>query len=429
MRRIALAAVAVVIVAAAPTRPPAAAGGAGTCSTAPITNFLAADATKPGVIDLYFFGAKGRRVFFFECVDGALRQLATGTGTGNDATLLHDATTWRCDRLTRRFVASATLPDGARATGSYSVRTGSCARRFEIGVKRRAAQRATVRVRILDRWAIGGIHPRLCIAAPHARRTCRTVAFARGVAVATRRFRASTAGRWRIELRVREHRLRAAVAVGGGGDGGLAPAPPTLVATGDSTMQGVDSFLADELGESASVRSNIRPGTGISKASDWERYARAQVSRFRQTTTVISIGAAEGFPLRTPAGARPACCGERWIVEYERRVRAMMRTYLRGGRGRVLWLTLPLPRGATRLAITNAVNAAILRAAVGLGGVRVLRMDRLFSPNGFQETIRYRGRNIPVRTPDGIHLNVPGTAIAAKVVVDALREPKRHPPR
>jgi hypothetical protein len=255
------------------------------------------------------------------------------------------------------------------------------------------------------------------------------VAFARGVGVATRRFRASTAGRWRIELRVRGHRLRAAVAVGGGGVGGPAPAPPTLVATGDSTMQGVDSFLADELGDSARVRSNIRPGTGISKASGWERYARAQVSRFRQAATVISIGAAEGFPLRTPAGARPACCGARWIVEYERRVRAMMRTYLRGGRGRVLWLTLPLPRGATRLPITNAVNAAILRAAVGLGGVRVLRMDRLFSPNGFQETIRYRGRNIPVRTPDGIHLNVPGTAIAAKVVFDALREPGQHPPR
>jgi hypothetical protein len=423
MRRIALATAAVVLVAAPPTRPPAAAGAAGTCSTAPITNFLAADATKPGVVDLYFFGAKGRRVFFFECVDGALRQLATGRSTGNDATLLHDATTWRCDRLTRRFVASATLPDGARATGSYSVRTGSCARRFEIGVARRAARGATVRVRIVDRWGIGGIHPELCIAAPRARRTCRTVAFARGVAIATRRFRPLAAGRWQIQLRVRGHPLRAAVAVGGGG--GRAPAPPTLVATGDSTMQGVDSFLADELGDGARVRSDIRPGTGISKASDWPRYARAQASRFRQTTTVVSIGAAEGFALRTPAGASATCCGERWVVEYARRVRAMMRTYLRGGRARVVWLTLPLPRGATRLPITNAVNAAILRAAAGLGGVRVLRMDRLFSPNGFQEIIRYRGRDVPVRTPDGIHLNVPGTAITAKVIFDALRETSR----
>jgi hypothetical protein len=415
MRWIALA----TVVVAAPSSPPPAAAAAATCATAPITNFLAADATKPGVIDLYFFGAKGERVFFYECVDGELRQLGAGTSAGNDATLLDDATTWRCDRLTRQFVASATLPDGSRATGSYSVRTGSCARRFELGVARRAAPGATVRVRVVDRWRIGGIRPQLCVLAPRRRSMCRSVAFPRAVTVATQRFRVRTAGRWRIELRVRGHRIRAAVAVGGGG----APAtpPPTLVATGDSTLQGVDSFLADELGDRATVRSDIRPGTAISKLNSWAQCARSQVSRHRQSTTVISIGAAEGFPLRTPAGAARTCCDEQWIVEYARRVRAMMRTYRRGGRARVVWLTLPLPRGTTRLPITKAVNAAILRAADGLDGVRVLRMDLLFSPNGFQEVIRYRGRDIAVRTPDGIHLNVPGTAIAARVIAEALQ--------
>jgi len=407
------------VVVAAYASPPAPAAAAAPCATAPITNFLAADASKPGVIDLYFFGAKGERVFFFECVDGELRRLGDGTRAGNDATILADATTWRCDRRTRQFVASATLPDGSRATGSYSVRTGSCARRFEIGVTRRAAPGATVRVRVADRWGIGGIRPQLCIVAPQARSSCRSVAFARGISVATRRFRARTAGRWRIELRVRGHRIRAAVAVGGGG---TPPAPaPTLVATGDSTMQGVDSFLADELGGRATVRSDIRPGTAISKPDRWRQYARSQVSRNRQRTTVVSIGAAEGFPLRTPAGAARTCCDERWIGEYARRVREMMRTYRRGGRARVVWLTVPLPRGTARPPITNAVNAAILRAAAGLDGVRVLRMDLLFSPNGFQEVIRYRGRDIAVRTADGIHLNVAGTAIAAKVIAEALR--------
>ena len=415
MRWIALA----IVVVATPLHPPPPAAAAATCATAPITNFLAADATKPGVIDLHFFGAKGERVFFFECVDGELRELAAGTSAENDATILHGATTWRCDRPTRQFVASATLPDGSRATGSYSVRTGSCARRFEIGVTRRAAPGATVGVRVVDRWGIGGIRPQLCVLAPQGRSTCSSLAFPRAVAVATRRFRARTTGRWRIELRVRGHRIRAAVAVGGGG---TPPAPaPTLVATGDSTMQGVDSFLADELGDRATVRSDIRPGTAISKPDRWAQYARYQVSRYRQGTTVVSIGAAEGFPLRTPAGAARTCCDEQWTVEYARRVRAMMRTYLRGGRARVVWLTLPLPRGATRLPITNAVNAAILRAADGLNGVRILRMDLLFSPNGFQEVIRYRGRDIAVRTPDGIHLNVPGTAIAARVIAEALR--------
>ena len=54
--------------------------------------------------------------------------------------------------------------------------------------------------------------------------------------------------------------------------------------------------------------------------------------------------------------------------------------------------------------------------------VSVLRMDALFTPNGFAEVIRYRGRYIRVRTADGIHLNVSGTAIAAKVVAAAIRK-------
>ena len=47
-------------------------------------------------------------------------------------------------------------------------------------------------------------------------------------------------------------------------------------------------------------------------------------------------------------------------------------------------------------------------------------MDSLFTPDGFAEVIRYRGRYIRVRTADGIHLNVSGTAIAAKVIAAAI---------
>jgi hypothetical protein len=35
--------------------------------------------------------------------------------------------------------------------------------------------------------------------------------------------------------------------------------------------------------------------------------------------------------------------------------------------------------------------------------------------------MRYRGRDVHVREPDGIHLNVPGTAIAATAVAQVAR--------
>jgi hypothetical protein len=84
-------------------------------------------------------------------------------------------------------------------------------------------------------------------------------------------------------------------------------------------------------------------------------------------------------------------------------------------------MTLPLPSSSARAVMTRAVNAAIVRAGAGLAGVIVSRMDLLFTPDGFTEVIRYRGRDVRVRTADGIHLNVSGTAIAAKIVADLLR--------
>ncbi|MGH2944155.1 MAG: hypothetical protein ACRDLN_15420, partial [Solirubrobacteraceae bacterium] len=118
-------------------------------------------------------------------------------------------------------------------------------------------------------------------------------------------------------------------------------------------------------------------------------------------------------------GAAHACSGPDWVDEYGRRVRSMMLTYRRRGRGRVVWLTLPIPRGSR--AMTDAVNLAVLRAARGLQRVTVLRIDLFFSPSGFREVMRYRGRNVRVRERDGIHLNIAGTAIAAKLVAAELR--------
>ena len=388
------------------------------CAVGPITNFLAADATQPGVINLIFFGAQGSRVEFFECVDDTLHPLGTLAGPPEQGTRLFEATTWDCARVSRSFVARALLPDGTPVAGEYAVRTGSCASRFEVRVPRRVATGKVARVGVVDGWGIGDYKPRLCIAPPRGEMVCSVIAFKKAVTIRTRRFRAKLEGRWRVELRIDEDRVRRTITVGGGA---AAKPPPGVLATGDSTMQGVDNFLADELGDDGTVRSDIRVGTGISKSA-WQSIAEAQVKRVKPRFTVLSLGVNEGFPMRTPAGEKIECCKQPWLDEYVRRVRAMMNTYRRKGDGRVLWLTLPLPRGGPLAASITAVNGAIVRAAEGMKGVSVLRMDTLFTPNGFAEVIRYRGRYIRVRTADGIHLNVSGTAIAANVIAAHIRK-------
>jgi hypothetical protein len=192
-----------------------------------------------------------------------------------------------------------------------------------------------------------------------------------------------------------------------------------LLAAGDSTMQGVDSALSDHLGR-YDVVAGVIPGGEISLGG-WPRVARAQVRALHPAVTVVSIGATEGFPMTSPDGAVHECCGPAWVAEYVRRVRAMMRTYRQGGRARVYWETVALSKDPARAAIVSLCNEAFVTAARGLSGVTVLRMDRLFTPHGYQATLHDGGRDVPIREDDGVHLNASGTAIEARETARAIR--------
>lgn len=401
--------------------------------TAAVTHGMAADVSRTGLVDLTFVDARGATVEYLERIGDRLVRLGTArAGDDEILTELKEAATWSCDRPERRFMATATRPDGGLALAAYGVRTPSCASRFELTVPRRTPPGEIARIRVVDRWGIGGVTPELCVTPPDGRRSCRDVALRRGVTVAVRRVRATTRGSWQVRLRVRDRSVRKAVLAVG--TGAASATVPTVLATGDSTMQGIDGFIGDELGDAAAVVSDVRIGTAISKAEQpslpdaanpealqWGLLATDQTARLRQVATVVSLGANEGFPMLVASGATITCCTAAWTAEYLRRARLMMQAYARGGRARVLWLTLALPRDDRRLPATRAVNAAIVDAAIGVAGVKVLRMDLVFTPDGYRDVIRYRGRDVDVRDTDGLHLNVAGTAIAARIVADELR--------
>lgn len=195
-----------------------------------------------------------------------------------------------------------------------------------------------------------------------------------------------------------------------------------LLATGDSMIQIIDSYLMQRVGRrrGATVRSDAHIGSAISKPDmlDWVRKARGQSSGFKPDVTVIFLGANDGFPI---AGAQ--CCDAPLITAYAKRVEAMMRSYLRGGRSYVYWLTLPTPRRAEFVRIYSRVNIAIKRAArrVG-GGVRVIDIARVFTPGGrFRQRITFRGKTINARQADGVHLSTAGASVAATLIIDRLR--------
>jgi hypothetical protein len=205
-----------------------------------------------------------------------------------------------------------------------------------------------------------------------------------------------------------------------------------LLATGDSMIQIVDDDLKSRLDRrAAAVRSDARIGTGISKLAqlDWLRTARGQARGFKPDLTIMFLGANDGFPMRSPSGRRVQCCDRGWVREYSRRVASMMRAYVRGGRSLVYWLTLPTPRRGDFARVYRAVNVAIGRAAARVGDrARVIDLVPVFTPGGrFRETITFRGRTVPARQEDGVHLSPAGASIAATLVIDRLRADRALP--
>jgi hypothetical protein len=178
---------------------------------------------------------------------------------------------------------------------------------------------------------------------------------------------------------------------------------------------GIESFLGDDLGAKANVISDVHPGAGISESDAWQPIAVKQVAKDHPDITVLSIGANEGFPMEAADGVVHNCCDDAWKATFAARLRRSVDTYLQNGRGRVILMTVQLPRDEQRVPIFAGTNDAV-ELLQGTPRVDLLRMDQLFTPHGYTETIDYRGKTVDVREPDGIHLNVTGTSIAARVI-------------
>jgi hypothetical protein len=377
---------------------------------------LLAETEHWGVIDLYFEPSIGVPVTFFECVRDRAHRVGSALPGDAGVTWIPGAVPWVCERSVRHFVATATDQAGQLVRRVTSARTPDCAHRFGFSAMQKVRRGRTAAVQVIDTWRIGGLRVRLCITSPAGARRCRRLAFAPSVSIRTVHFRAGERGRWKLDLKVRRFHVRSQVAVG------VKPVPtpprPVLLAAGDSTMNGVASGLSDDLGE-FNVFTAVSLGAEIS-LHDWPEIARTHVVGLNPAVVVVSVGATEGFPMTSPDGVRHVCCGADWVAEYVRRVRATMQNYRLGG-ARVYFETIALSRDPAHAAIVKICNAAVVTAARGLPGVTVLRMDLLFTPHGYQETIRDGGRDVPIREDDGIHLNASGTAIEARETAKAIR--------
>ena len=339
---------------------------------------LAADARERGYVRLRLHSTPGVPVTLDEPGTGRVAELRPS----GSLTVLRRAVRWRCDRRSR----------------------------------------SQVRLRMVDRWGVGGFAARICVEPPGGPARCDWLRLGEGRRSRASRFRALRPGGWRVRATTRWGHAARGVRVAAPG-GSL-----SVLATGDSMIQRLDRFLARRLRRlGVQMRSDAHPATGISKPSalNWVAQARRQAAS-APDVVVMFIGANDAFTM----GAA-ACCGRAWIAAYARRAGRMMTAYARGGRTRVLWLLLPTPREGFFRQSFPAVNAALRRAASKRRrDVRIVDLVEVFSPGGRYRTwIRVGDREVGVRQSDGVHLSDQGASIAANVVIRTLREERILPRR
>ena len=191
----------------------------------------------------------------------------------------------------------------------------------------------------------------------------------------------------------------------------VAPAPaaarPTILAAGDSQMQPIYQQLVRELAwrHRARIVYDAHPSTGVANPYlfSWVRHARAMAFTVHPQATAVFLGANDGL---SPLGAAP-CCGKRWVARYAARVRRMMRSYRRHGRGHVYWFTVAA-RSAHFRSVARGADAAIVAAARHFrSGVTVLDLRPVITP--------------ALQAPDGVHLSPAGYRVATRMLLRAMR--------
>jgi lysophospholipase L1-like esterase len=386
-------------------------GLAAPASAAALT--LSADHPETGWIRLAVGGAGASSVTLAEQIGAQQEPIADVRPAAGKAVVRH-AGVWRCDRHVRHFVATEALPDGSIQTAVADVKTPSCRNRLALTAA--ASKRGRITVRLTDRWGMGDVPARACVAAPGRKLACRSVRIAGGRRQAGLSYRARRPGLWSVVLHTAWGQSAAERVY-------VRPAGKLrLLATGDSMIQYVDTALKGRLAKrGVKVRSDARVSTGLSKPFllDWPRLAKHQAATVRPDVSVVFLGANDGFPF-----GKVHCCGDAWVDAYATRARRMMEAYSRQGRGLVYWLTLPAPRPAEWRPVYPAVNRALKRAAATFGGrVRIVDVAKVFTPgNRFRSTMVWHGTRRAVRQDDGIHLSSAGASIAEALIERALRQ-------
>jgi lysophospholipase L1-like esterase len=382
---------------------------------------LRASAKRKGYIGATITGPAGTRIELGERVGSRTTPLGPVIRLPvSGKAVVPRATTWLCARRFRTLVAT-TLPPAVAATASSTVKTPSCSHRLVVRVSRKARVGRSISVRLTDRWGLGGLPVRVCLAPPGAATDCRARPLATGqprrsISLATPR-----PGGWNVKVAT-PYGQRIKRQVWATHPGGRIH----VLLDGDSEMQILDTFIGQQLSpHGVSTSSDAQISTGLTNSTfyDWQAQARRQAASLRPDVSIVIMGANDGFGTVGPGGTHETCCGPGWSAGYANLAAEMMRTLLRGNAGRVYWFLLPTPRPGNFKSVFDGVNRGIKAAAARFPGrVALIDANTFFTPGDrYRDFMSFHGSGFTIHEADGIHLSASADRVAAALVRNRLR--------
>jgi hypothetical protein len=200
-----------------------------------------------------------------------------------------------------------------------------------------------------------------------------------------------------------------------------------VVVVGDSLAAGLGTYLQRVFSPSlVRISPQGRISTGLARPDyfDWAASLQLIVDRFRPDLVIVMMGENDNQPLRAPDGDIETPIGTyRWPQAYEERVADLMDTGTSRG-ARLVWVGLPVVRDEDRWPVIQRQNDIFERAANGEDDVAFVDAWGQFSTPSGGYTAYYRDGDTVrlIRESDGVHFNVTGYELLARLVADTAEQ-------
>ena len=201
--------------------------------------------------------------------------------------------------------------------------------------------------------------------------------------------------------------------------------PLKLLVAGDSMTEFMGPSLYRAAGTKVTGATETKYGTGLVRPDffDWALYAQQLVKGQNPEAVVVMMGGNDGQGITLANGQVLRDGTQEWAKEYRRRIEVVMRIFSNGGKTRVYWVSMPVPRSQQLAVDYQLIDTGIKDAAAAVPGATYIDIAGPLSNNGqYSDYIQVDGRTILARTRDGIHMSQDGANYAASLILQTLNK-------